>query len=417
VGAPLSSRMYQYTGEGVCDANAEIFLDAIRAVRDATPDGFAAVKLSGLGDPKLLERMSTCLVQMTYLFLRLSEGKEGEFESMSKTPYYCVDRSFELDFETFSKGWKQLFAVRDDEQLREIFDGIDKSKDGKITFLEWAEGIRLSNINELARSCLEQGPMYKAALDDEEVQLYRNLIDRVIKILDLAQELQVRVMVDAEWVDIQPAIDHIVLFLQRKYNAGERPIVFQTYQTYLKGMHNSVLRDLERAKQENYHFGAKVVRGAYMVSEREKARQRGVESPICDTYEATEANYHASINSILEHNAGSSSSQGSEGESEVVIASHNQGSIEFVVRRMEELGKGQERVYFGQLMGMADHLTFTLARNGYKAYKYMPYRPIDEVVPYLIRRTQENSAILGSPGVQEERGMVRKELRRRILRF
>jgi len=321
------------------------------------------------------------------------------------------------DFETFSKGWKKLFAVRDDEQLREIFDGIDKSKDGKISFLEWAEGIRLSNINELARSCLEQGPMYKAALDDEEVQLYRNLIGRVFKILDLAEELQVRVMVDAEWVDIQPAIDHIVLFLQRKYNAGERPIVFQTYQTYLKGMHNSVLRDLERAKQENYHFGAKVVRGAYMVSEREKARQRGLESPICDTYDATEANYHASINSILEHNAGSSSFKGSESESEIVIASHNQESIEFTVRRMEELGKGPGRVYFGQLMGMADHLTFTLARNGYKAYKYVPYGPIDEVVPYLIRRTQENSAILGSPGVQEERGMVRKELRRRLLPF
>merc|ERR1711972_327070 len=108
-------------------------------------------------------------------------------------------------------------------------------------------------------------------------------------------------------------------------------------------------------------------------------------------------------------------SSGKDAEAELVVASHNRGSIELVIRRMEELSKDQSRVYFGQLMGMADHLTFTLAKNNYKAYKYVPYGPIDEVVPYLIRRTQENSAILGSPGVQEERNMVGHELRRRIL--
>jgi len=241
--------------------------------------------------------------------------------------------------------------------------------------------------------------------------------------MDLAQQLGVRVMVDAEWVDIQPAIDHLVLFLQRKYNAGDQPIVFQTYQTYLKGMHCSVLRDLERSKREGWYFGAKVVRGAYMVSEREKAQTRGVESPICETYEATEKNFHDTIESILSHNVpaggsiGRKGSSGKDAEAEMLIASHNRGSIELVIRRMQELGKDQTGVYFGQLLGMADHLTFTLAKNNYKAYKYVPYGPIDEVVPYLIRRTQENSAILGSPGVQEERQMVSHELRRRIFPF
>lgn len=91
--------------------------------------------------------------------------------------------------------------------------------------------------------------------------------------------------------------------------------------------------------------------------------------------------------------------------------------MELVIRRVEELGKDKGTIYFGQLLGMADHLTFTLANNGYKAYKYVPYGPIDEVVPYLIRRTQENSTLLGSAGVQEERKMVGRELRRRVLRF
>merc|ERR1719238_1000601 len=117
--------------------------------------------------------------------------------------------------------------------------------------------------------------------------------------MNLAQELGVRVMVDAEWMDIQPAIDHIVLFLQRIYNHGDQPIVFQTYQTYLKGMEASVQRDLDRSRREGWRFGAKVVRGAYMVSERKKAKDRGVESPMNETYEDTEAEFHATIDAIL----------------------------------------------------------------------------------------------------------------------
>merc|ERR1719488_78560 len=92
------------------------------------------------------------------------------------------------------------------------------------------------------------------------------------------------------------------------------------------------------------------------------------------------------------------------GGPEVLVASHNRGSIERTLQKMEEFKSNKEHVYFGQLLGMADHLTFTLGQNGYKAYKYVPYGPIGEVVPYLIRRTQENSSILGSSGVQEERG-------------
>lgn len=246
------------------------------------------------------------------------------------------------------------------------------------------------------------------------------MCDRVLAIMDLARELKVRVMVDAEWTDIQPAIDHIVIFLQRLYNRGDRPVVFNTYQTYLKGMNGRVLRDLDRSKREGWHFGAKVVRGAYMVSEREKARQRGVESPICDTYEHTEATFHAAIDDILAHSARAAEEEKSGRKAwgaEVLVASHNRGSIERTLRRMEELQVDRGRVYFGQLLGMADHITFPLGIHGYKAYKYVPYGPIGEVMPYLIRRTQENSAILGSPGVQEERRMIGQELWRRLWPF
>jgi proline dehydrogenase len=97
-----------------------------------------------------------------------------------------------------------------------------------------------------------------------------------------------------------------------------------------------------------------------------------------------------------------------------MVASHNKRSMEFVISHMEQLGVSKETVYFGQLLGMADHLTFPLGANGYKAYKYVPYGPIGEVMPYLIRRTQENSTLLGSPEVQDERVLVANELRRRF---
>lgn len=453
VGAPQSSRKYDYQGEAQCDANAEIFLDAVRAVKDATPDGFAAIKLSGLGNPILLERMSTLLVELVIFFKNLSvddvvirRGQRLE-DVVRGTPYHAIDQNFKLDFEAFHHGWKRFFQVTSEEELREVFKAIDHDDDGLIDYIDWSNSIRLSEINSLVQGCTEDGPLSRAALDDEEVRLYQNMTDRVKKIMNLAQELGVRVMVDAEWMDIQPAIDHIVLFLQRIYNHGDQPIVFNTYQTYLKGMESSVRRDLDRSRREGWRFGAKVVRGAYMVSERKKAAERSAESPICETYEDTEAEFHASIDAILAHTAldhptSSSLSEQSENVylrrgtiggpsdihpradgpgrtagAEVLVASHNRLSMERTLRKMEEFGTNRDHVYFGQLLGMADHVTFTLGANGYKAYKYVPYGPIAEVVPYLIRRTLENSAILGSAGVQEERQMVSAELRRRLNPF
>ncbi|CAK0906307.1 unnamed protein product [Prorocentrum cordatum] len=410
VGAPLSSRTYDYQGEAICDANAEIFLQAIRAVRDASPDGFAAIKLSGLGDPALFERMSICLEEMCRLFKRLSDGTE---EVGPRVPYHCIDRSFKLDVDTFSEGWRRLFSAGSDDEVRAAFDKLDADGCGYITYLDWSESVKLSEITRLVQSCVSEGPMKRAALTEEELKLYMNMVGRVIRIMDLAQELGVRVMVDAEWMDIQPAIDHMVLFLQRKVQRRRSARGVQHLPDVSQGHAGQGRPNLERSRREGWRFGAKVVRGAYMVSEREKARKRGVESPICEDYAATEENFHAVIDAILEHSAAC----GPKAAAEVLVASHNRGSVEHTLRRCAELGIDRGNVYFGQLLGMADNLTFTLGKNGYKAYKYVPYGPIAEVMPYLIRRTQENSAILGSASVQEERAMIARELRRRVLRF
>jgi proline dehydrogenase len=248
--------------------------------------------------------------------------------------------------------------------------------------------------------------LFRAALQGNELEMMENLFRRVDEVCQLAANMKVRVMIDAEWTAIQPAIDSIVLEMQRKYNTPDipHPVVFHTYQTYLVGSHERVEQNLERSRRERWKFGAKVVRGAYMVSERERASRLGIPSPIWPSYEETQSNYHKTLGTLL-----------ADQETEVMVASHNEGSVKFVLQEMERQKKSHSQVYFGQLLGMADHLTFTLAAHQLQAYKYVPYGPVDEVMPYLIRRTQENSTLLGTPAVVTERAMIFSELKRRLL--
>lgn len=417
-GEAAKSERYQLKDEALCDARMKIFLDAVEAVKEATPTGFAAVKITALVNPLLLERISLCVVKLAQLFERIRLGKEAQIENLSYMDHHRIDRSGDIEIDVFVKHWQQYFKVENEEELRSMINDMDADNSGFISFLEWSSSIGLTEINALVRTCLDKGPMYHAALDDDEIKLYLAAVYRVETILDLAAKLNIRVMIDAEALSYQPAIDLMVLDFQRKYNRDTIPIVYQTYQTYLKGMDQKVMRDLERSRTEGWHCAAKIVRGAYMVSERKIAELQGLESPIHDTYKETEANFHKVIESMLTHNVGAppNSPPGS-GEAEILVASHNRDSVAFTVQLIQKLERNRDNVHFGQLLGMGDHLTSTLGAHGYKAYKYVPYGPMGDVVPYLIRRTQENSTFLGSQGVQEERGLLTKELARRIIPF
>jgi proline dehydrogenase len=157
---------------------------------------------------------------------------------------------------------------------------------------------------------------------------------------------------------------------------------------------------------QGYKFGCKLVRGAYMELERQRAHALDMPSPIWDTIEQTHTAYDQAVAAMLPlvRDEGA----------EMMVASHNQRSIEAAVAGMEKEGlPPSSPVSFGQLLGMADHLTFLLGRNGFRAYKYVTYGEVELVMPYLIRRAQENSSVLGGTAVEEK--LMRKELRRRIL--
>ncbi|KAG0369529.1 hypothetical protein BGZ54_009672 [Gamsiella multidivaricata] len=242
-------------------------------------------------------------------------------------------------------------------------------------------------------------------------------------------------MIDAEQSYFQPAIDNVALHLMEQYNHtphADGPLIYNTYQMYLKDALTRLQQDYTRAQRNDYIMAAKLVRGAYMVSERKGAQELGLGDPICNGIEATHKSYNAGVDfmlgqmaSKLKANQGKSESQ-SEGSSPstlslqnspvvLFVASHNGGSVIRTCERMEELSLTPQSglVMFGQLMGMCDQISYTLGRHGYDIYKNVPYGPIHRVIPYLIRRAQENSSVLG--GVAVERNLFVEELKSRFI--
>ena len=184
-------------------------------------------------------------------------------------------------------------------------------------------------------------------------------------------------------------------------------MIFNTYQCYLKDSKERAMTDLTRSERYNFHFAAKLVRGAYMIHERERATMLNIDDPIHDTANATHCTYDEVVELLLRYRANNGPGL------EIMVASHNEQSIRNATALMNELGLAPDDdcVHFAQLLGMSDHLTYTLGNAGYSAFKYLPYGKVREVVPYLIRRAQENGDVLGNTG--KELDLLHKELWRR----
>jgi proline dehydrogenase len=206
----------------------------------------------------------------------------------------------------------------------------------------------------------------------------------------------------------------LVLELQYTYNSKsvtDFPVIYNTYQCYLKDASRRLRADLERSKRYDYHFGAKLVRGAYMESERALAASLGLPSPIHETKANTDACYNDAVKFLLGQSTKSDSNV------EFMCATHNQDTIEKAIHIMGELNiDPQDRtISFAQLYGMMDNLTYNLGKHGFRAFKYVPYGEVKMVMPYLLRRANENSSLSG--GARKELRMISRELRRRLLRF
>jgi len=240
------------------------------------------------------------------------------------------------------------------------------------------------------------------SLNEKEKLLYDKSLDRFDKICHLAFKKDVRVLVDAEESWIQDAIDEIVLIMMMKYNK-KKAIVYNTSQMYRHDRLNYLKTLHDLALKNSFFLGIKLVRGAYIEKENKRAKRNNYLSPICSSKELTDQNFNNGVSYILSNLDRISLFSGT----------HNEESIYRIINIMEtkNINRDDPKIWFGQLYGMSDNITFNLANEGFNVIKYLPYGPIKEVIPYLIRRSDENTSVKGQSS--RELDLIRTELKRR----
>jgi proline dehydrogenase len=241
-----------------------------------------------------------------------------------------------------------------------------------------------------------------APLSPDDTQALANMKGRLHRLAEHARSNGLQFMVDAEESWIQDVIDDMVEELMAEFNT-EKPIVFNTYQFYRHDALARMKASIEAARKGGYHVGYKLVRGAYMEKERERAEKLGYSDPIQPDKASTDRDYDEALTYCMEHID----------RVAICAGTHNEKSAQLLVDLLEEkdLAKDHPNVYFAQLLGMSDNISFLLADMGYNVAKYVPYGPVQKVLPYLFRRAEENTSIAGQSG--RELTLVKKELKRR----
>lgn len=257
-------------------------------------------------------------------------------------------------------------------------------------------------VTGLARFALLEKASTGASLTQDETQEYQRVQERVDKICRTAHSYGQPIFIDAEESWIQPAIDELADAMMQRYNK-EKCLVYNTFQLYRHDRLNFLKSSFDKAIKGNYYLGAKLVRGAYMEKERDRAAQHGYPSPINPNKEATDKLYDETLRFCLLHID----------KIAICAGTHNESSSKLLVELMQEYNvqPSHAHIYFSQLFGMSDHISFNLSNAGYNVVKYVPYGPVREVLPYLIRRAQENTSVKGQTG--RELSLIIKEKQRR----
>jgi len=237
--------------------------------------------------------------------------------------------------------------------------------------------------------------------ENTEVAHFREMVDLLCR---TAFEKQVRILVDAEESWYQDVVDEVVTGCMEKYNRG-KAVVYNTFQMYRRDRLEALKAAHQRAADKGCILGAKFVRGAYMEKERKRAAELGYPDPIHPDKESTDRDFNAALEYSVRHLD----------RIHILNGTHNEYSSQYLTCLMEDAGisRNDPRCYFSQLFGMSDHISFNLADRGYNVAKYLPYGPVKSLLPYLIRRSEENTSIAGQTG--RELRLIREERRRRKL--
>ena len=314
---------------------------------------------------------------------------KGRIQSLAKFNVQTI-----LDYSVEGESSKENF----DLTANEIIKTIKRAKgDENIPFAVF-------KTSGLARIELLEKVSSNISLNENEKREFELLKDRVKIICQKAYDLDVRIFIDAEESWIQNTIDDLATSMMRKYNS-EKAIVYNTLQMYRWDRIAFLKQSYADAENGNYYLGLKIVRGAYMEKERERAEELGYSSPIQKDKISCDKDYDLALAYCINHID----------KIALCAGTHNEESSLKLIDLMREnnILKDDKRVYFSQLLGMSDHISFNLADEGYNVVKYMPYGPVKLVMPYLIRRAQENTSISGQTG--RELNLIIKEKTRRTI--
>ena len=295
------------------------------------------------------------------------------------------------------------FAVEGEER-DELFDATCAEVIRTVEFAQHNKNVPFSafKITGIGRFDLLAKVSEGAALTDEEKAEYRRVCDRVESIFKRGYELGVPVLIDAEHTRIQPVLDDLVMEMMAKYNQ-EKAIVQNTYQMYRHDAIERLKQHHREALAGGFKFGLKIVRGAYMELERARAAEMGYPSPIQPDKPATDHDFDEIIRYFVDNID----------TINFMVATHNENSSQLLAQLIDERGlpHNHPHIYFSQLYGMSDHLTFNLAEKGYNVVKYVPYGEVKTMMPYLFRRAEENTSVKGQSS--RELRLIEKEIKRR----
>jgi len=241
-------------------------------------------------------------------------------------------------------------------------------------------------------------------LTEAEEKEWQQIVARYEKVSKKAHECDIVLLIDAEETWMTDAADDLCERMMEIYNK-EKPIVFNTLQCYRWDRLDYMKKQHARAKAKGYKLGYKIVRGAYLEKENERAEEKGYKTPMCESKDATDDMFNEVMIYILDNLDDIS----------LFIGTHNEESNYMAMDLMKEKGiaTNDPRVWFGQLYGMSDHISFNLGAKGYNVAKYIPFGPVKDVMPYLIRRAEENTSVAGQ--TNRELSLLRREKKRRDL--
>lgn len=345
-----------------------------------------------------------------------------KFALSAKLPVEGLIRSTVFDHFCGGVNEDDCMPVVDKLHAKGVFSVLDYSVEGKnlemsfdiatdkvLRLTEFAENKIAMPFSVFKPTGFGRLEVYRKITENEELTTierieWEKITERFDKVCSMCAETGVALLIDAEESWMQDAADDLVLEMMRKYNK-EKAIVFNTLQCYRWDRFDYLKKVYKISKEEGFKLGFKIVRGAYLEKENKRAEEKGYKSPICASKPETDTNFNT-IQEFIINNLDTI---------HLFIGTHNEQSTYQAMELMKKnaIANNDRRIWFGQLYGMSDHISFNLANEGYNVAKYLPFGPVKDVMPYLIRRAEENTSVAGQ--TSRELNLLKKEKERRKL--